>query len=59
LPTALEGARLDASQSAIAIQRLTVSIDFIQKLSLPGGGLGALAADALGGAALAAAGSIF
>jgi len=58
-PTALEGARLDASQSAIAIQRLTVSIDFIQKLALPGGGLGALAAGALGGAALAAAGSIF
>lgn len=58
-PTALEGARLDASQSAIAIQRLTVSIDSIQKVGLPGGGLGALAADALGGAALAAAGSIF
>lgn len=57
-PTALEGARLDASQSAIAIQHLTVSIDRIEKVGLPGGGLGALAADAVGSVGLAAAGSL-
>jgi phage tail-like protein len=57
-PTALEGARMDASQSAIAIQHLTVSIDRIEKVGLPVGGLGALAADAVAGTALSIAGSL-
>ena len=57
-PTALEGVRLDASQSAIAIQHLTVSIDRIEKVGLPGGALGSLAATALGGVGASIAGSL-